>query len=172
MCYWITDKSPTIQDNDPNKVDTINNQLFNLKGKIYLVPRNTVTDNYTIPLGINKDKWDVRPAHLHDIGCYYHQVILVDLPLEVIYNDYCYLIDNRIICRDIPKENLKVVDVTFKECNDLLFEGMRGLRSIPKWVAALYRLGVNLNLNWLFTGKKKIDLSNIYNNKLYTYNNI
>ena len=170
MCYWITDKSPTIQDDVPNKVLTLNNQLLMDKGNIYLVPRNTSTDNYTIPLGINKSKWDVRPAHLHDIGCYYHQVIKVRLPLEIIYNDYCYLIDNRIICRDIPKENLEVVDISFKECNDLLLKGMVGINNIPKLIDKIYRLAVNLNLGWLFTGKSKIDLDLIYNNKLYTYN--
>ena len=83
MCYWITNKGGTEQDYVPNKVVTETNQLFYNKGKLYLVPRNTVTDNYTIPLGINKSKWDTRPSHLHDIGCKYHQVILVDLPLEV-----------------------------------------------------------------------------------------
>lgn len=172
MCYWITDKSPTIQDNKPNKNITIENQLFNNKGTIYLVPRNTGTDNYTMPLCINKSKYDVRPSHLHDIACYYHQVIVVDLPLEIIYKDYCYLINNRIICRDIPKENLKVVDVTFNECNDLLFDGMNAIHNIPKWIDKLYRLGVNLNIGWLWSGKKNIDLDNIYNNILYTYNNI
>ena len=170
MCYWITDKSPTIQDNNPNKIITLENQLFMDRGEIYLVPRNTCSDNYSMPLCINKSKWDVRPSHLHDIGCYYHQVIKVKLPLEIIYNNYCYLINNRIICRDIPKENLEVIDVTFNECNDLLFKGMMGINSIPKWADKLYRLGVNLNINWLFTGKKKIDLDNIYIYKLYTYN--
>ena len=170
MCYWITDRSPTIQDLIPNKALTIENQLLMDKGNIYLVPRNTSTDNYSIPLGINKSKYDVRPSHLHDIGCYYHQIIKVNLPIEIIYRDYCYLIKNRIICRDIPKECLEVVDISFKECNDLLLKGMVGINNIPRWADYLYRFAVNLNINWLFTGKKKIDLDNIYNNKLYTYN--
>lgn len=170
MCYWITDRSPTIQDLIPNKVLTIENQLLMDKGNIYLVPRNTSTDNYSIPLGINKSKYDVRPSHLHDIGCYYHQIIKVNLPLEIIYRDYCYLIENRIICRDIPKECLEVVDISFKDCNDLLLKGMGAICNIPRWADYLYRFAVNFNINWLFTGKKKIDLDLIYNNKLYTYN--
>lgn len=169
MCYWITDKSPTIQDNRPNTSITLNNQLLYDNGNIYLVPRNTCTDNYTIPLGINKTKYDVRPSHLHDIACYYHQVIKVNLPLEIIYNDYCYIIDNKVVCRDIPKENLEVVNVTFNQCNDFLLKGMIGIPNIPKWKDKLYRLAVNLNIGWIFTGKYKIDLDLIYNNKLYTY---
>lgn len=170
MCYWITDKSPTIQDLYPNKIITEENQLLNDKGTIYLVPRKTCSDNYTMPLCINKSKYDVRPAHLHDIGCYYHQVIVVDLPLEIIYRDYCYLKDNKVICKDIPIEYLKVVDIGFHECNNLLSKGMKGACNIPEWARKLYRLGVNLNVGWLRTGKKKIDINNIYNNKLYTYN--
>lgn len=172
MCYWITDKSLIVQDNIPNKVITVNNQLLNDKGTIYLVPRNTCTDNYSIPFDINKEKYDVRPSHLHDIGCYYHQVIKVNLPIEVIYNEYCYLLDNNIVCKDIPTEYLEVVDVSFKECNDLLFKGMGAIYNIPRAKAFLYRLAVNFNINWLRTGKKKIDLSTIYNNKLYTYNRL
>ena len=103
MCYWITDKGGTIQANTPNKVITETNQLFYHKGTLYLIPRNTVTDNYTIPLGINKSKWDARPSHLHDIGCRYHQVIVVELPLQILYSDYIDIVNNRCICRDIPK---------------------------------------------------------------------
>lgn len=173
MCYWITDKSPLLQDNKYNKVITIDNQIFDDRGTLYLVPRNTCTDNYTIPFGINKEKYDVRPSHLHDIGCYYHQVIKVNLPLEVLYKDYCYLDKNdRVICRDIPIKYLEVVDVSFNECNDLLLKAMEGIINIPKNKAKLYRLAVNFNIGWIFTGKDKIDLSLLYNNKLYTYNNI
>ena len=168
MCYWITDKGGTIQANTPNKVITETNQLFYNKGTLYLIPRNTVTDNYTIPLGINKSKWDCRPSHLHDIGCKYHQVIVVELPLQILYSDYIDIVDNRCICKDIPKEYLKVVDVDFDTCNNLLLYGMKAISSIPKYICKAYRLGVNFNINWLFTGKDKIDIDNIYVSKLYT----
>ena len=169
MCYWITDKGGTIQANTPNKVITETNQLFYNKGKLYLIPRNVVTDNYTIPLGINKSKWDCRPSHLHDIGCRYHQVIIVDLPLEILYTNYIEIDkNNNIICKDIPKEYLKVVDVDFNTCNNLLLYGMKAISSIPRYICKAYRLGVNFNINWLFTGKTKLDLNKLYKDKIYT----
>ena len=38
--YWITDKSPTIQDNIPNKVITINNQLLKDNDIIFIIFKN------------------------------------------------------------------------------------------------------------------------------------
>lgn len=168
MCGWITDRGGVVQSNIPNKVITETNQVLLLNNKLYLVPRNTVTDNYTIPFGINKSKWDARPSHLHDIGCKYHQVIEIDLPIDKLYLEYIYIDGNRVLCRDIPLQYLKVVDVTFDECNDLLYKGMDCISSIPKYIVKAYRLGVNFNINWIFTGKDKIDLDSIYTNKLYT----
>lgn len=171
---WITDIGGTVQTNIPNRVATETNQLFYHKGKIYLVPRNVVTDNYTIPFGINKAKWDARPSHLHDICCKYHQVIIVNLPIGVIYNDYLYTeYDNTIKqdvirCKDIPIEYLELLDVDFNTCNNLLYEAMIALGTIPKPICKLYRLGVNFNINWLFTNNNLLYINTIYNNKLYT----
>lgn len=174
MGSWITDKGPVIQDDIPNKVITLTNQLFTDNDYIYLIPRNTVTDNYTIPFGINKDKWDTRPSHLHDIGCKYHQVIIVDIPIEIIYSDYLYTEYDKTIkqdiirCKDIPIEYLELLDVDFNECNNLLYEGMDSINTIPKSICKLYRLGVNFNLNWLLTNNNLLYINTIYNNKLYT----
>ena len=87
---WLTSKGSVVQHDLPNKVVTTTNQLLYSNSVVYLIPRGTVTDNYSIPLGINKSKYDVRPSHLHDIGCYYHKVLVVDLPLYKIdkYIDY------------------------------------------------------------------------------------
>ena len=87
---WLTSKGSVVQHDLPNKVVTTTNQLLYSNGVVYIIPRGTVTDNYSIPLGINKSKYDVRPSHLHDIGCYYHKVLVVDLPLYKIdkYIDY------------------------------------------------------------------------------------
>lgn len=166
---WITSKVPTIHSNRPNRVITLTNQVLYYDGTLYLVPRKTETDNYSIPFNINKNKWDERPSHLHDIGCRYHQVIIIDLPLEILYTNYIEIDkDNNIICKDIPIEYLKVIDIDFNTCNDLLYKGMEVISNIPKYVTKLYRLAVNFNINWLNTGKNKIDINNIYVNKLYT----
>lgn len=164
---WLTDKSPIIQSNKPNKIETLCNQVYYCDGNAYLIPRGTLTDNYTIPLGINKSKWDARPSHLHDIGCRYHQLILIDIPLYRLTEKYLRYIDGKLICDDIPIEYLKVLNITFNKCNNLLKRAMEDL-SIPKWVCNTYRLGVNFNIGWLFTGKNNIDLNNIYKNNLIT----
>ena len=66
MGYWITDKTGVIQDDFNNRIITEHNQLYNDNGTIYLVPRNTVSDNYTIPLGFNNqnnsNNQDMNPA--------------------------------------------------------------------------------------------------------------
>lgn len=168
MNTWITSKAPTIQSDIPNKHLTLTNQLCLIDDVVYLVPRNTLTDNYTIPLGINKDKYDTRPSHLHDIACKYHEVIIVDLPVQDIIDKYIYNKYNKIICSDIPIEYLKVIKVGFNKCNNLLYNSMRCTDTIPKYKCKLYRFGVNFNINWLLTGKKSIDLNKIYNDTLST----
>jgi hypothetical protein len=39
---------------------------------------------------------------------------------------------------------------------------------IPAYAYNLYRLGVNFNIGWLFSGKEKIDLSKLYIDKIDT----
>ena len=167
---WLTSKGSVVQHDLPNKVVTTTNQLLYSNGVVYLIPRGTVTDNYSIPLGINKSKYDVRPSHLHDIGCKYHQVIIVDLPLQTIKDKYIYtnFISNRVYCRDIPIKYLKVIDIKFNDCNNLLYKGMIATNNIPNSICKLYRFGVNFNIGWLFTGKDNIDITKIYNNILST----
>lgn len=164
---WITDKTPIIQSDVPNRIETLCNQIYYDNGNAYLIPKGLITDDYTIPLNINKSKWDVRPSHLHDIGCKYHQLILIELPLYTILERYTVSIDDKTIALDIPKEYLKVVNVSFNECNNLLKRAMKDSK-IPNYVCNLYRFAVNLNINWLFTGKSNINLERIYIDKIIT----
>jgi hypothetical protein len=164
---WLTDKSPILQSDKPNKIETLYNQIYYHEGVAYYIPRGLVTDGYTIPLNIDKTKRDVRPSTLHDIACRFHQLIIVDLPLRYMENTYLYKVDNRAIAKDIPIEQLKVIDVSFSTANKLLKQSMRDL-GIPTNICNLYYFAVNLNLNWLFTGKKKINLSSLYKDKIYT----
>ena len=165
---WLTSKGSVVQHDLPNKVITTTNQLLYSNGVVYIIPRGTVTDNYSIPLGINKSKYDVRPSHLHDIGCYYHKVLVVDLPLYKIdkYIDYK---DGIKICMDIPIEYIKIMPVRFNQCNNLLYDGMRASTTIPSYADKLYRFAVNFNINWLFTGKEQLHKDLVYNKLLYTF---
>jgi hypothetical protein len=168
---WLTDKSPILQSDIPNKIETLHNQIYYHKGNAYLIPRGLVSDNYTIPLGINKSKWDVRASHLHDIACKYHQVILINLSLPTIIDNYLedITIDDKdiTICKDIPKEYLSTMEVSFNKANNLLKDAMVS-SGIPTRYCKLYRFAVNFNLNWLFTGKDKIDLNKLYKDNIIT----
>jgi hypothetical protein len=164
---WLTDKSPILQSDKPNKIETLYNQIYYHEGIAYFIPRGLVTDGYTIPLNIDKCKRDVRPSTLHDIACKFHQLIVVDLPLRYLDNTYIDDIDGIEVAKDIPIEQLKVVDVSFSTANKLLKESMKDLL-IPKSIYNLYYFAVNFNLNWLFTGKEKINLSSLYKDKIYT----
>jgi len=161
---WLTSQGPTIQSSIPNKVLTMTNQILYVNGTAYLIPRRLLTDNYTIPFGINKSKWDIRASHLHDIGCCYHQAIVIDLSLHTILDKYINRlnIDNKdiYVADDIPKEYLSIKELSFNECNDLLKYGMIA-SDIPNNIINLYRLAVNFNLHYLFTGDIEIDLDNV-----------
>lgn len=152
----------------PNKWKLADNELFqDLDGTIYLTPRNYVSDNYTIPdwiawLGGNKSKWDCRPAHIHDFGCQYHQLI------KVIINEYTLRqmrllrsYNNKIICEDIPQKYLCLVLVTKWEIDCLFKRAMKASGSIPARVYNLYRGGVFFNFGWL-GNHPPYNMDNIY----------
>ena len=82
---WLTHKSRLEQTDECNDWILLDNEIYkDDDGSIYLTPRNYKTDNYTVPdwiawLGGSKSKWDVRPSHIHDFGCQYHQLIKIVL---------------------------------------------------------------------------------------------
>lgn len=164
---WITTPSP-IEQLGNGKVRLLDNQLLYSEGVLYLIPRNTCSDGYSIPLNIKHTYYDIRPALLHDIGCYYHKVIIVDIPLYKLDKYLEYNI-GVVTCKDIPKEYLKVIDIGFNNCNNLLYEGMVGVSNIPLLKDKLYRFAVNFNINWLRTGRLGINLDDVYKSDLYTY---
>lgn len=164
---WLTDKSPILQSNIPNKIETLYNQIYYYKGNAYLIPRGLITDGYTIPFGIDKTKRDIRPSSLHDIGCKFHELIIINLPLHTIVDKYTVDVGDITVAKDIPIEYLQVSKVTFNKCNNLLKESMKDL-NIPKNIYNLYRFAVNFNLNWLLTGKEHIDLNKLYKDSIIT----
>lgn len=164
---WITAKSRLSQvDND--LWELVDNELYqDTDGTLYLAPRGTMTDNFSRPFG-NKQKYDVRPAHIHDIGCRYKQLIIVDCCLDTL--KAAGLLQGRgdvgeqmIILEDVPLEMLKIIDIG-KIKVDNLFKRMCEATDMPKWAVLTYRTGVFFNIGWLWNGKEKIKKENIYLN--------
>ncbi|MBQ2396030.1 MAG: DUF1353 domain-containing protein [Bacteroidales bacterium] len=165
---WLTDDSRLSKTKKPNKWLLSDNELFkDSDGRIYIVPRNYETDNYTIPdwlawLGGNKSKWDVRPAHIHDFGCQFHQLIRVRLTEEQLKRLRLLKVhNNKVICENIPVKYLELVPVTKWEIDCLFKRAMKATKCIPPRAYNLYRGGVFFNVGWLFSGKP-FDLNKIY----------
>lgn len=150
----------------------LDNTLFQDEdGQIYLVPRNFVTDLYSIPNGLawlvgDSAGRDPRPAILHDYLCEYHQGIRVKLTRYELIN-YGYLTihyskeRNRgfIVCKDIPVEYLELTKMFSKgETNDFLRRAMKSL-DVPK--RKLIGGGICFNFNYLWS-YSKLNLDNIY----------
>lgn len=166
---WLTSNSRLEKAPKPNKWLLVDNEVFQDEdGAIYLVPRNYVSDNYTIPdwlawLGGNRSKYDPRPAHIHDFGCQYHQLIRITINESELRRLRLLKAHNgKLICEDVPIEYLELVSIEKWEVDCLFKRAMKATGSIPKWVYNLYRGGVFFNLGWL-GNHPPYDLNGIYN---------
>lgn len=167
---WLTYNSRLEKLPEANQWLLVDNELFKDEdGSIYLVPRNYKTDNFTVPdwvawLGGNKSKWDVRPAHLHDFGCEFHQLIRVALS-ENLLRKLGYLKYHKdkeiIICEDIPIKYLELIPIDKWEIDCLFKRAMKATDTIPARIYNLYRAGVFFNFGWL-GNHPPYDLSKIY----------
>ena len=164
MGKFITTPTPILPLNKKGKYKLIANELYqDDDGSIYLAWRNFETDNFT---WIKSNNWDIRCSHIHDVGCKYHKLVKVLLnEQQLLMLGFIIIINNKIICKDIPKEFLKVIPVTGNEINDLFYRMLRDADNpkTPKSIQILYRLGVSFNLSWFFSGKKNINLTKLYN---------
>lgn len=165
---WLTDKSRLQQSNEPNDWYLSDNELFKDEdGSIYLVPRNYKTDNYTVPdwvawLAGSKSKWDVRPSHIHDFGCQFHQLIRITLTEQQLRQmRFLRTHHDKIICEDIPIKFLEIIPVTKWEIDCLFKRAMKATKAISPYTYSVYRGGVFFNIGWL-GNHPPFDLSKIY----------
>ena len=165
---WLTHKSRLEQTDECNDWILLDNEIYkDDDGSIYLTPRNYKTDNYTVPdwiawLGGSKSKWDVRPSHIHDFGCQYHQLIKIALTEEqLIKLGYLREHDNKFICDDIPRQYLSIVPVTKWQIDCLFKRAMKSTGVIPAYIYNLFRGGVFFNIGWL-GNHPAYDLNKIY----------
>lgn len=179
MGRFITAKSRIQQVDIPGYWKTLDNELYlDDDGKLYLVPRYFYSDGYTFPgliMALLGDKhfFDVRPAHGHDLGCRFHEVIEVSLSLtQLKLKGYLRLHEDMVILDDVPLEYLNVVKKK-KTWVDNFFKRMMIACNIPKDKVNIIRFGVFFNLNWyLKTGKKSILEYDIYNEDIGLVNGV
>jgi len=179
VARFITAHSRIQQVEKPGYWKTLDNELFmDDDGSLYIVPRFFWSDGYTFPgiimafLG-DKHFYDVRPAHGHDLGCRFHEVMKVELSLtQLKLKGYLRMHQDMVVCDDIPLEYITVVKKS-KNWVDNFFKRMMVSCDIPKNKIRIIRLGVFFNLNWwLKTGKKHILEYDIYHEDIGLVNGV
>ena len=168
MSEFLTSKSRLGQTAIEGIWYTLDNQLFkDYDGNIYLTPRNTLTDGYTIPsifhfLVGGKFMHDVRACVQHDFECYYHKVLKIDLSVvELRQKQFLKYENDMWICEDIPLEYISIIDTSFNETNSRFRRMLDCLPNIRKWQKNLIGNAVNLNAGWL-TEPHKLNLDRLY----------
>ena len=163
MTKFITCASRTEQLPEKGMYKLLDNELYlDDDYLIYLAWRGYRTDNFT---WIKNSNWDIRCSHGHDVGCQYHQVVRVNLTESELWSSgLLHYHKGKIVCEDIPKEFLSVINISGHWINNLFYRMLRDADcpKTPKHIQKLYRAGVSFNLNWFTTGKEKIDLDNLY----------
>lgn len=179
MGTFITAKSRIEQTNIPKYWKTIDNELYlDDDSQLYLVPRYFWSDGYTFPglvMAILGDcrKFDVRPAHQHDLFCRFHECIKVNISLTQLRRlEILRSHNGKIICEDIPKEYLEICPVS-KKWTDDYFKQMMIDANVPKDKVNIMRFGVIFNFNWYFkTGKASLNSYDIFNEDIGLVNGL
>lgn len=158
MGKFLTAHSRFEQLNCPDKWKLIDNQLYqDNDGKIYLCPRNYITDGFTIPSCLavvagSKMKYDTRASSQHDFECSYHKVILVNMSENRLRSTgLLHPSNGMFVCENIPLKFLTIKDTTFRETNARFVRMLQSVNNIPEWRRILIGGAVNLNVGWLFS---------------------
>ena len=171
MGKFLTDSAVTKQINKKGMYKVLGNELYkDDDGTIYYVWRNFQSDNFT---WINSSDWDIRCSHGHDVGCKYHEVVVVKLTEEQLRRcRYLVVKNDEVICLDLPPKFLEVRKVSKCFINNLFYRMRKSADcpKTPKHVQLGYRAGVALNLGWLWSGKIKIDLNRLYDEEWNSLN--
>ena len=156
MGEFLTSKSRIGQTAIEGIWYTLDNQLYkDDDGLIYLAPRCTLTDGYTIPaifhfIAGGMFKHDVRACIQHDFECYYHKALEVKLTeFELKKSRLLKYEKDMWICEDIPLEFIRINDTTFDETNNRFRRMLKCIDNIPVWQKVLIGNAVNLNVGWL-----------------------
>lgn len=179
MGRFITSKARIEQVDQEGYWRTLDNELYlDDDSTLTITPRYFWSDGYTFPglvmalLGA-RHKFDVRPAHGHDLFCRFHQRIRVCKSITTLKMEgYLHTLDDKVVCEDIPLEYLEVEKVS-KKWTDDTFNRMMIACNLPEDKRRIIRFGVFFNLNWyLKTGKKSILEYDIYKEDIGLVNGV
>ena len=178
METFVTAKSRLEQTDVPGYWKTIDNELYYDKDcNLILVPRYFWTDGYTFPKMVmailgDKNRYDVRPAHQHDLFCRFHEEIVVNCSLTVLKSEgYLREHNGKTICEDIPEKYLEIRPIT-KWDADCTFKRMMKACNIEDFIANVIRFGVFFNLRWIQTGKKSLKEYSLFNEDIGLVNGL
>ena len=182
MCRFLTGKARVEQTDRKRMWKLLDNELFKADdGKVYMAPRSMYTDFYTIPgfvapIAGSPVDYDVRCAIIHDLWCYTHEALLVDLTEEELREKgYLRYSEKKImwVCEDIPAEFLLKRKVGKCETNNMLYQCMEAA-NVPLLARLKIRLGVVFNVGWhwdLLTNKVfELDLNRVYEESFWREN--
>lgn len=180
MGLFLTSKSRILQVDNEGHWKLCDNEIYMTNsGEILITPRYFWTDGYTIPsifipiIG-DKNKYDTRPAHAHDLFCRFHQRIRVNLSLAQLKRlGFLHYHPKKeiVVCEDIPKFYLQVLPIEKHDCDNLLKEMMISCK-IKNIVCKIIRFGVNFNMNWKKTGKRDINTYDFYHEDIGLVNGL
>lgn len=135
---------------------TLQNQLFkDDDGRIYLAPRETLTDGYSIPklfhiVAGGMFQHNISPAVQHDWECYYHKALVLKFNVFELRKSGLLKYENGLWqCDDIPLQYIDIVDTTFNETNSRFRRMLKCADNIPKWQKDVIGNAVNMNIGWL-----------------------
>ena len=179
MCKFLTGPSRIEQAEKRRTWKLLDNEVFKANdGTLYLAPRNMLSDNYTIPLWMSwlagsPVDFDTRCSHVHDICCYIHEALIIDLT-EKELRDKGYLRysdKNKMwVCEDVPEEFLETEKISKFRTNNLLYECMEA-SNVPLFYRIIIRLGVCFNIGWfldlLFNKVFELDLEKVYDEEYW-----
>ena len=108
-----------VQQTDKKRIwKLLDNEVYKADdGKIYLAPRTMYSDFYTIPswtavIAGSPVDYDARASFVHDILCYCHESLLINLTEEELKEKGYLRYSEKVgmwVCEDVPPEYLRAV---------------------------------------------------------------
>ena len=156
MGKFLTGKA-RVQQTDRKRIwKLLDNELYKADdGKIYLAPRSMYSDFYTIPSWIavvagSPVDYDASGAHIHDILCYAHNSLLINLTEEELKEKGYLRYSEKVgmwVCEDVPAVYLTKEKVSKCKANNTLYECMRAAGE--SWLSCItVRIGTACNARW------------------------